>query len=363
MSMFSIIIIVLIAIYCAILLFMYLLFHIPEKRIKANPRIQNLSIIVPHRLDEENLKHYVSQTKQLEAKENCEWIISEDGQDSNLQNETAITYLQNTNKPDQAGKKQAIINGINSANSEFILVHDADVIFSNTKYLERFKEKNITALDLWIGLYQLKPNGKYFLDALQLTENKVLQLLTYGFARIGFPILCSGANLAYHKNMFLSLQPYQNNLKILSGDDLFVLEAFKLNQKSNIGTSRHPDLILQTMAKSEWSAYFSQRIRWVGKSKYLKNDLMHTIGVLSISAHCATLISLVVFCFTQQLPLLYIFIFKVSIEWIIGFTGQLKLEKKFTAAGVLISTFYSIVLIYMLIFGFLKQTTWKDRTL
>jgi poly-beta-1,6-N-acetyl-D-glucosamine synthase len=198
---------------------------------------------------------------------------------------------------------------------------------------------------------------------LQLTENKVLQLLTYGFARIGAPILCSGANLAYNKKRFQDLQPYQHNLDILSGDDLFLLETFMQQEKITIGTSNDPALILQTMAKSTWSAYFAQRIRWSSKSKYLKNYLMHIIAIISIGAHAAGLASILLYCVTQQLIFLYFLGLKIIIELVIGFTGQLKLEKKFTAAGVLISSFYSLVLIYMLIFSFRKTTTWKGRTL
>ncbi len=354
---------VLIVVYCAMLLFMHVLFHLPEKATTVPPTSKHLNIIVPHKADTENLKQYLAQIKKLEAVEAVEWIISEDGQDSIFQDEANLTFIKSNINAKTHGKKQALLNAMQHAKAEYIIVHDADVLFPDTKYLKRFYDKRLQNLDLWIGLYQLEATDNYFLDALQLTENNVLQLLTYGFARIGNPILCSGANIAYNKKQFQKLQAYQNNLDILSGDDLFLLEAAVKNKTIQIGTSNDPSLILKTKAKSTWTSYISQRIRWASKSKYLKNYLMHSIAIISVGAHTAGLTVLALYCITQQWVFLFLFGLKVLTELIIGFTGHLRLEKKFTAAGVLISSFYSLVLIYMLIFSFRKKTTWKGRTL
>jgi poly-beta-1,6-N-acetyl-D-glucosamine synthase len=186
-------------------------------------------------------------------------------------------------------------------------------------------------------------------------------MMTYSFAKIGNPILCSGANMAYTQSAFERLQPYKNNKHIMSGDDMFLLDTFRIEKNIKIFTSNEKDSVLSTMAKKNWSKYFHQRLRWIKKTKYLKNYLLHFVSTLSLCANIACMIAWVLFFNTAEIGYLCILLSKTITELLIAHTGHLKLEKKFTLASVLLSHFYSLVLIYMLIFGLVNKTSWKGR--
>jgi poly-beta-1,6-N-acetyl-D-glucosamine synthase len=355
--------VIIISLYGALLLGVYFIFISKSKVPIHSIQEINFEIIVPHRQDEINLKQYLENIKHLEHVENYNWIISEDGNTNTQESSSHIQFIQ-SNIEATAGKKTAILNAIKHVSKTKVLIHDADIAFHSHHYLEKInKQLSSGQYDLWIGLYELLPSGHYLLDTLQLSENRVLQMITYSFAYLGCPILCSGANMGYSISTFKQSMPYNNNLAILSGDDMFLLSAFKKIKNVKIGSSNDPDLIVQTASKTTWHNYLAQRIRWAGKSKHLQMPLLKGIGALSVAAHLFAVLAWFMFGFTLQQNYLYLILFKTLIELLVGFTGPLKMEKKFTLSSVLLSQFYGAILIYMLIFGIVNTIKWKDRTL
>jgi hypothetical protein len=73
------------------------------------------------------------------------------------------------------------------------------------------------------------------------------------------------------------------------------------------------------------------------------------------------MIAWILFFRTAEIGYLFILLSKTMTELLIAHTGHLKVEKKFTLASVLLSHFYGLVLIYMLIFGLANKTSWKGR--
>jgi poly-beta-1,6-N-acetyl-D-glucosamine synthase len=354
---------VILLVYCNVLLLIYFIFHAKEKK-QNNHSIQSFfDIIVPHRDDETHLNHYLETIETLNHFRVYKWIISEDGSASHYIDSKNITFIHSA-KTSKIGKKAAIHNAIQVSDKTFVMVHDADIAFQSLDYLHAIQKKiNCTETDLWIGLYQLQAGGHYFLDALQLSENRILQMMTYSFTKLGHPILCSGSNLLYAKSTYQKIQPFNSNWSILSGDDLFLLDAFIKTKHLKIDSSNDSATVVMTPAKRTWQAYFTQRIRWAGKTKYLNMPLLKTMGLLTSAAHLITLTYWLLLLISFRWEYLYIIIMKTAVELLVGFTGHLKMEKKFTIASVLLSQFYGLVLIYMLIFGITNTTKWKDRTL
>ncbi len=354
---------ILLLIYCNVLLVIYFIFHVKEEKQNDHSLQANFDIIVPHRNDAANLNHYLKNIETLNYFNNYKWIISEDGSSSHFTNKKNITFIQHTDTS-KIGKKAAIHNALQVSDKALVMVHDADIAFQSLDYLDAVQKKiNGTGIDLWIGLYQLQASGHYFLDALQLSENRILQMMTYSFAKLKHPILCSGANLLYTKSGYEKTQPYDTNWSVLSGDDLFLLDAFIKSEVLKIESSNEAATVVTTPAKSTWHDYFSQRIRWASKTKYLDMPLLKAIGLLTSAVHVITLVNWALIILAFRWEYLYIIIIKTVIELLVGFTGHLKMEKKFTIASVLLSQFYGLVLIYMLIFGIANTTKWKDRTL
>jgi poly-beta-1,6-N-acetyl-D-glucosamine synthase len=354
---------ILLLVYCNVLLVVYFVFHVKEKKQNDHSPQTSFDIIVPHRNDAEHLNHYLNTIETLNHFTNYKWIISEDGSNSHFTNKKNVTFI-HQGDISKMGKKAAIHNALKVSDKAFVLTHDADISFQSLDYLDVVQKKTSgTGTDLWIGLYQLQASGHYFLDALQLSENRVLQMMTYSFTKLDHPILCSGANLLYSKSGYEKTQPYHTNWSILSGDDLFLLQAFIKSEVLKIDSSNDAATVVKTPAKSTWHAYFTQRIRWASKTKYLDMPLLKAIGILTSAVHIITLVNWALIILAFRWEYLYIIIIKTVVELLVGFTGHLKMEKKFTIASVLLSQFYGLVLIYMLIFGIANTTKWKDRTL
>jgi poly-beta-1,6-N-acetyl-D-glucosamine synthase len=347
--------------YCGLLFFIYFIFNKDNTNSSDSSNNNTVTVIVPHRDDQENLKNYLTQIKTQNDFDIFTWVVSEDGIHSNYVNEKNIQFIKNENGK-YFGKKSAIENAIAHSNRDYCIINDVDIVFNSKQYFSTIKQDlDNHQPDLWIGLYQFIPQGHYFLDALQLNENRVLQMMTYSFAKIGHPILCSGANMAYARTTFEKLQPYKDNQTVLSGDDMFLLEIFRIKKNIKIITSKEIDTIISTEAKNSWYTYFQQRLRWIKKTKYLKNYLLHFVSTLSLFANLACIATWILFVKTAEIGYLYVLLTKTVTEWLIAHTGYLKTEKKFTLASVLLSHFYGLVLIYMLIFGLVNKTSWKGR--
>jgi poly-beta-1,6-N-acetyl-D-glucosamine synthase len=347
--------------YCGLLFLVYFIFNKKNTKSFDSSSTNTVNVIVPHRDDQENLKNYLAQIKIQNNFEAFTWIISEDGNSSNYANEKNTHFITNKNE-NYFGKKAAIENAIANSKSDYVIINDTDVVFHSNQYFSSIKQElDMHQPDLWIGLYQFIPQGHYFLDALQLNESRVLQMMTYSFAKIGHPILCSGTNMAYARETFERLQPYKNNKHIMSGDDMFLLDTFRIEKNIKIFTSNETNTVLSTITKKSWNAYFHQRLRWIKKTKYLKNYLLHFVSTLSLSANIACMVAWILFFRTAEIGYLFILLSKTMTELLIAHTGHLKVEKKFTLASVLLSHFYGLVLIYMLIFGLANKTSWKGR--
>jgi len=85
----------------------------------------------------------------------------------------------------------------------------------------------------------------------------------------GLHYLCSGANLAYRKQVFLEHNVYEDNYHIASGDDIFLLEKIKSVYPDGIVFSKLANSIVETQAVSNWTDLIKQRLRWAGKMRHI----------------------------------------------------------------------------------------------
>ena len=81
--------------------------------------------------------------------------------------------------------------------------------------------------------------NKKFLGLLQTIENFSLQGATIGSFSTKTPFMCNGANLCYNKQEFITLNKFEGNFNIASGDDVFTLENFKKIPKQNLLQQSH----------------------------------------------------------------------------------------------------------------------------
>ncbi|MDP3469528.1 MAG: glycosyltransferase [Daejeonella sp.] len=184
----------------------------------------------------------------------------------------------NENEPLNSYKKKAITEAIKLSDSELIITTDADCRMSPAwlKTIIGFYES---------GNYKMISSPViYFEEKSKFEEMQTLDFLFLsglGAAGIGngMPSTCSGANLAYRREVFYELKGFQGIDELASGDDELFLHKVASAYPGGIGFCKSRDAIVYTHAKSSLSEFIQQRKRWASKSTKYKNKAIVLIGV------------------------------------------------------------------------------------
>ena len=209
---------------------------------------------------------------------------------------THITPIRGVND-DNLGKKHALSKLIHAAQTEYVWLHDDDVILPPaavkgqsdkvpcTKDL--FGEADLIILPLRMESPSLEGRVGVGLS-LQIAEYAAIQELTMRTAKSGHAVMCSGANLIVRREAWLACEP-DLHPEIPSGDDMFLLEAMK-KRGYKISVIDEPDYTAVVRPAPTWRAFFRQRMRWAGKApKYTDPDILRC-GALIVAANLLQLL-------------------------------------------------------------------------
>ena len=209
---------------------------------------------------------------------------------------THITPIRGVND-DNLGKKHALSKLIHVATTEYVWLHDDDVILPpaavkgqsdkvpSTKDL--FSEADLIILPLRMETPSLEGRVGVGLS-LQIAEYAAIQELTMRTAKRGHAVMCSGANLIVRREAWLACEP-DLHPEIPSGDDMFLLEAMK-KRGYKIAVIDEPDYTAVVRPAPTWRAFFRQRMRWAGKApKYTDPDILRC-GALIVAANLLQLL-------------------------------------------------------------------------
>ena len=201
---------------------------------------------------------------------------------------------------DNLGKKHALSKLIHAAQTEFVWLHDDDVIlppaatesvcqpegrsvFCQPKAV--CQHSGLVILPLKMESESDKPS---LLEKLQIAEYAAIQELTMRTAKRGHAVMCSGANLIVRREAWLACEP-DLHPEIPSGDDMFLLEAMK-KRGYKIAVIDEPDFTAVVRPQTTWRAFFRQRMRWAGKApQYTDPDILRC-GALIVAANLLQLL-------------------------------------------------------------------------
>ena len=262
--------------------FTYGIYEIKDKKIKdkriTDSRVKSVSVLIAARNEGKNIEKLLqSLYNQSVSKEFFEVIIVDDHSDDDT-SEIVKLFLdthQEMNlkmlKATGSGKKQAISQALHSAENEVVMVTDADCelperwIETMTDY---FMSHNLRML---LGPVLLSPAHTLF-EKLQVLEHLSLIASTAGSASIGMPVMCNGANMMYDRKSALDVEKYRTDMKIASGDDMFLMEQFLKHYGSkSVSFLLDNQAIVKTSTLPNLRAFFHQRTRWTSKTKAYTN--------------------------------------------------------------------------------------------
>jgi cellulose synthase/poly-beta-1,6-N-acetylglucosamine synthase-like glycosyltransferase len=256
-------------------------FNLKSTRFKTT-----VSILIAARNEEDKIFNTIKDILAQDYPANLMELIVVDDHSSDQTSEIVLSFADrgvklivlNEDKPLNSYKKKAITEAIKLSDSELIITTDADCRMSPAW------------LKTIIGYYEsgdykmISSPVIYFEEKSKFEEMQTLDFLFLsglGAAGIGnkMPSTCSGANLAYQREVFYELKGFQGIDELASGDDELFLHKVASVYPDGIGFCKSRDAIVYTHAKSSLKEFIQQRKRWASKSTKYKNKIIVVIGV------------------------------------------------------------------------------------
>ena len=171
------------------------------------------------------------------------------------------------------GKKFALSKLIHGTDTEYLWLHDDDIVRPQASRGEcklKKEDPDLIILPLRMESENAKPS---LLEQLQIAEYAAIQELTMRTAKKGQAIMCSGANLIVRREVWLECES-ELHPEIPSGDDMFLLEAVK-RKGYRIGVIDEEEYTAVVRPMTNWKAFWRQRMRWAGKAPhYTDKDIL-----------------------------------------------------------------------------------------
>jgi len=248
--------------------------------------ILSYSIIIPFRNEIENLKSIFSDLKKINFDSNRFDFIFIDDQttDGSFERLQGNEFPENFSliKALKKGKKQAIIQAVSLATGIYIYTVDADCRLHKDQLIEIDQTLHLNSAKLLVQPV-ISPEGNNLLNKFQFYDYLSLMGINAVAHRLyKSPALASGANLVFSKEAFINLMPFENNMHISSGDDMFLLQSFLNTDPQSIALNYSSTSLVTTQPEKSWSSLFKQRIRWAGKMKRFSGSSSFLLGALSV---------------------------------------------------------------------------------
>ncbi len=243
----------------------------------AKKSIEKASVIIAARNELENLKKLLnSLSKQkgvsfevIVALDRCE-DESQKYLEEFTQKDARFKYLVIKEIPKEiiSGKKWAITKAIETAESDILILTDADCWPASDFWLkaivEKYSDPNIQIV-LGYGGYEKRSTW----------INKVIQydtLITGGLylsmANLGMPFMGVGRNISYRKSFFNRVGGFKNHYSIISGDDDLFVNANATKSNTSIIFDKNSQTY--SRPKKTFSSWYHQKIRHLSVGKYYK---------------------------------------------------------------------------------------------
>jgi len=258
-----------------------------------------LSVLIPCRNEAANIEKLLSDLQQQTHRQFEVIVIDDHSTDATWA--TVNGYQAQANFPlkllkltnGQKGKKAAIQQAIQQAKGSIIVTTDGDCSVEKDwlgSIAETFSQQPET--QLLVGPVSFHPTPSVF-GQLQTVE--FLSLIVTGAATIGAgaPTMSNGANLAYRKSAFETVQGFSGNEQHPSGDDEFLMHKIAKAFPKGIRFLKNPQAIVRTAAVPSLKQFWQQRKRWGSKAKHQHHAPSKLLAVSIFLVHFSFCLSVI----------------------------------------------------------------------
>lgn len=339
-----------------------------------NPKTA-FTVIIPFRNEAQNLPQLINSILQLQYPKHLFEIIlvDDDSEDAsintinncfNLKDNTIDHKILKNQRLTQSPKKDAITCAIKQAKYDWIITTDADCILpkhwltSFSYFIQQHPVKMVA------GPVTYHCNKSLF-HAFQALDFISLIGATIGGFGIKKPFLSNGANLAYKKDFFETLNGFNGNTNIASGDDIFLMEKALLNNPNTVTFLKNKNAIVITKPLDNLKDLIAQRVRWASKTSNYNNTFAKLVGVLVLFANAILIIGLVIGLIKQInfKTVGILFTLKSCVDFILIYKTSQFLNNKNILHHFLWSCFiYPFFSVYIAFTSLFTTYKWKGRS-
>jgi cellulose synthase/poly-beta-1,6-N-acetylglucosamine synthase-like glycosyltransferase len=214
------------------------------------------------------------------------------------------------------GKKAALGYGINRAAGRWILQIDADCRLRPEFLSVRMEHLARNPSDLSAGFVSVGGHRRSFTEVFERLDVLSLAAVGAGSFFRGRPMMCSGANLLYSRELYNATRQFDPDDRVSSGDDMFLMIGAR---KSGRSVTFCPDVetVVETTPSEGLAALIRQRIRWASKTPRYGMPDIQAVALLVALTNLAMLL----------LPL-WLILFPAAWPWLAG-AGVLKTTADF----------------------------------
>jgi cellulose synthase/poly-beta-1,6-N-acetylglucosamine synthase-like glycosyltransferase len=260
------------------------------KGLANSPITAQLSIIIPARNEEDNIGACIQSILNQSYSKNLYEIIvvndhSTDATASivktfNEPNIKCIDLINFIGNETNSFKKKGIEVGVAQANGELIITTDADCV-APPNWLQTiaafYEEKKPDLIVMPVSIFP-SPSGEglgvRFIEIFQALDFMTLQGITGSAVHKKIHSMCNGANLAYTKKAFNTVNGFAGINNIASGDDMMLMHKIYSENKKGIVYLKSAAVIVQTKPVKTITEFINQRIRWASKADKYEDKRM-----------------------------------------------------------------------------------------
>ncbi len=179
--------------------------------------------------------------------------------------ERAIKVLRH--KKTSLGKKSALSRGIRMAESDYLLLTDADCRPASAQWMRTMQSVMDDHTDVVIG-YSPSKKTSGLLNAFQRWDTFFVGIQYLAWAIMGRAYMAVGRNLLYRRSLFDRAGGFDDHKHITGGDDdLFIQQ---IAGQSKIDVCLHPDSFVYTTGSDRWISFLRQKSRHISTSPHYR---------------------------------------------------------------------------------------------
>lgn len=260
-------------------------------------------------------------------------------------------------------KKRAVAEGVRLARGTIVLQTDADSC-PGPDWIPAMTSMFDQNVGFVAGPVIYRSDGSFFQD-FQALEFAGLMGIAAAAMESGHPMLSSGANIAYRKDLYDRVRTDDRTGHLSSGDDVHLMHAIDRIAGVDLAFCLDPRAVVETGPEATVAGFFAQRSRWASKNGQVPDLGLLALYVTIYLAYIAFLASVPFALLVPGgwVPALGVWILKISAESLLLVPAARHFGRKRLLGRFLPSQPFQVLYVVAApIAGMIGGFTWKGRS-